>query len=47
MRRLREIGELTLVLPTDLAPLAGDRVMRRLRQLAKLGGWDPAIVVED
>ncbi len=40
-------GTLTLVLPTDLAPLNGDRVMRRLRQLAKIGGWDPAIVVED
>jgi len=39
-------GELTLVLPTDLAPLAGERVMRRLRQLAKLGGWEPAIAIE-
>lgn len=36
---------LTLVLPGDLAPLAGDRVLRRLRQLAKLGGFEPAIEV--
>lgn len=39
--------ELTLILPTELAPLAGDRVVRRLRQLAKLGGYEPAIAVED
>ena len=39
-------NELTLVLPPDLEPLSGDRVMRRLRQLAKLGGWDAAIAVE-
>ena len=38
---------LTLILPTDLAPLAGDRVMRRLRQLAKLGGWTASIAIED
>lgn len=39
--------ELALVMPKDLEPLAGDRVMRRLRQLAKLGGWEPAIAIED
>jgi exopolyphosphatase/guanosine-5'-triphosphate,3'-diphosphate pyrophosphatase len=38
-------SELTLVLPKDLAVLAGDRVIRRLRQLAKLGGWEPAIAI--
>ncbi len=39
-------NELTLVLAEDLAPLNGDRVGRRLRQLAKIGGWDPAIAIE-
>src|SRR5689334_7581835 len=37
---------LTLVLPADLAPLGGSRVDRRLGQLAKLAGMEPAIVVE-
>jgi len=36
---------LTLVLPPDLAPLAGARVMRRLGQLAKLAGLEPAIAI--
>ena len=35
---------LTLVLPADLAPLGGSRVDRRLGQLAKLAGMEPAIV---
>jgi len=39
--------QLTLVLPPDLGPLAGDRVMRRLRALAKLSGHDAAIAIED
>ena len=38
--------ELTLILPPDLEPLAGDRVRRRLLQLAKLGGWEAAIAIE-
>lgn len=38
---------LTLVLPSHLAALEGDRVMRRLRHLAKLRSLDSAIVVED
>ena len=37
---------LTLVLPPDLAPLGGSRVDRRLGQLAKFAGMEPAIVVE-
>jgi len=37
---------LTLVLPADLAPLGGARVLRRLGVLAKLAGLEPAIVVE-
>ena len=37
---------LALVLPEDLAPLGGSRVARRLGQLAKLIGLEPAIVVE-
>jgi exopolyphosphatase/guanosine-5'-triphosphate,3'-diphosphate pyrophosphatase len=37
---------LVLVMPPDLAPLGGARVMRRLGQLAKLAGLGPAIVVE-
>ncbi len=37
---------LTLVLPSDLAPLGGARVLRRLGVLAKLAGLEPSIVVE-
>ncbi len=37
---------LTLVLPADLAPLGGARVLRRLGQLAKIAGLEPAIAVE-
>lgn len=37
---------LSLVLPEDLAPLGGSRVERRLAQLAKFAGLEPAIVVE-
>lgn len=37
---------LTLILPADMEALAGDRVMRRLRQLAKLAGADAAVTVE-
>jgi exopolyphosphatase/guanosine-5'-triphosphate,3'-diphosphate pyrophosphatase len=37
---------LTLILPADLKPLGGARVERRLGQLAKLAGMEPAIVVE-
>lgn len=39
-------NELTLIVPGNLAPLAGDRVLRRLRQLAKIIGKEPALVVE-
>jgi exopolyphosphatase/guanosine-5'-triphosphate,3'-diphosphate pyrophosphatase len=39
-------GSLALVLPTDLAPLGGARVMRRLAQIAKIAGLEPAIVAE-
>jgi exopolyphosphatase/guanosine-5'-triphosphate,3'-diphosphate pyrophosphatase len=37
---------LRLVLPQDLAPLNGARVMRRLGVLAMLAGLEPAIVVQ-
>ena len=37
---------LALVLPSDLAPLAGARLMRRLGQLAKIAGREPMIVIE-
>jgi hypothetical protein len=44
--RIEQRGKaLTLVLPQDLAPLAGARVMRRLGQLAKLAGLEAAIAV--
>lgn len=39
-------NELTLVLPEDLRELAGERLMRRMRQLAKIGGWEPAMAIE-
>jgi exopolyphosphatase/guanosine-5'-triphosphate,3'-diphosphate pyrophosphatase len=38
--------KLVLVLPPDLEPLGGDRVLRRLGPLAKLASLDPAIVIE-
>ena len=38
--------QLTLILPGDLAPLGGARVVRRLGQLAKLAGMEAALVVE-
>ena len=37
---------LALVLPGDLGALAGARVMRRLAQVAKIAGLEPAIVSE-
>lgn len=37
--------DLTLVLPSDLKPLAGARVIRRLRQLAKLAGMQARVEV--
>ena len=37
---------LALVLPEDLATLGGARVLRRLSQVAKFAGLEPAIVVE-
>lgn len=39
--------QLTLVLPPDRGMLAGSRLQRRVAQLAKLGGFKPAIVVEE
>lgn len=39
-------GTLTLVLPPDLQELMGERVSRRLGQLAKLSGQEPAVTVE-
>ncbi len=45
--RIEQRGKaLTLVLPTELGPLAGTRLERRLGQLAKLAGLVPAIAVE-
>ncbi|HMN86111.1 MAG TPA: exopolyphosphatase [Bauldia sp.] len=38
--------QLALVLPADLAPLGGSRVARRLQQLAKIAGLEPAIAIE-
>lgn len=44
--RLEQRGNtLALLLPQDLGPLGGARVLRRLGQLAKLAGLEPAIVV--
>jgi exopolyphosphatase/guanosine-5'-triphosphate,3'-diphosphate pyrophosphatase len=44
--RLEAKGKtLTLILPPDLAPLGGARVLRRLGQLAKIAGLEPAIAV--
>lgn len=37
---------LALILPKDLAPLGGARVIRRLAQVAKLAGLEPAVAVE-
>ena len=37
---------LALILPADLAPLGGARVLRRLGVLAKLAGMEPAIIVD-
>lgn len=37
---------LALILPPDLAPLGGARVLRRLGALAKIAGLEPAIAVE-
>ncbi len=37
---------LTLIFPKDLAPLGGARVVRRLAQIAKFAGLEPAIAVE-
>jgi exopolyphosphatase/guanosine-5'-triphosphate,3'-diphosphate pyrophosphatase len=37
---------LTLVLPDDLKELAGDRIERRLSQLARIAGMEPTIAVE-
>jgi exopolyphosphatase/guanosine-5'-triphosphate,3'-diphosphate pyrophosphatase len=45
--RIEKRGKsLTLVLPEDLAPLGGARVLRRLGALAKIAGLEPAIAVE-
>ena len=45
--RIEQRGKtLALILPPDLAPLGGSRVERRLGQLAKLAGLEPAIVIE-
>lgn len=38
-------NKLTLLLPDDLGPLAGSRVVRRLGQLAKLAGMEAAVEV--
>ncbi len=37
---------LTLVLPSDLSPLGGARVLRRLSVLAKIAGLEPVIAIE-
>ncbi len=45
--RLEKRGKmLALVLPRNLAPLGGARVLRRLSQVAKFAGLEPTIVVE-
>ena len=41
----RRDDTLALILPSDLAPLAGSRVERRIGQLAKTAGLQPVIVV--
>jgi exopolyphosphatase/guanosine-5'-triphosphate,3'-diphosphate pyrophosphatase len=38
--------ELTLLMPPELEALAGERLLRRLGQLAKLASKEPAIVIE-
>jgi exopolyphosphatase/guanosine-5'-triphosphate,3'-diphosphate pyrophosphatase len=38
--------QLILVLPSDLAPLGGSRVQRRLGQLAKISGMEAVVKVE-
>jgi exopolyphosphatase/guanosine-5'-triphosphate,3'-diphosphate pyrophosphatase len=40
-------GKLRLLLPNDLGDLAGDRLQGRLKQLARLIGREPEVVVED
>ncbi|WP_421726756.1 Ppx/GppA family phosphatase [Bauldia sp.] len=42
----RRDDTLALVLPSDLAPLGGSRVARRLGQIAKTAGLSPVIAVE-
>jgi exopolyphosphatase/guanosine-5'-triphosphate,3'-diphosphate pyrophosphatase len=37
---------LALILPKELAPLGGARVARRMGQIAKIAGLEPAIIVE-
>lgn len=45
--RVEQRGKsLTLVLPPDLAPLGGARVLRRLAQMAKLSGLEAALAIE-
>jgi exopolyphosphatase/guanosine-5'-triphosphate,3'-diphosphate pyrophosphatase len=45
--RIEKRGKsLALVLPSDLAPLGGARVLRRLGALAKIAGLEPMIAVE-
>ena len=36
-------GRITLMLPSDLAPLNSDRLQTRLRQFARLIGGDPEV----
>ncbi|MCW5695409.1 MAG: exopolyphosphatase [Bauldia sp.] len=45
-RMERRGSKLTLVLPRDLAALSGDRVMRRLKQLAKLVDLEAEVTIE-
>ena len=45
--RLEQRGKtLALVLPADLAPLGGARVLRRLSQLAKIAGLEAVLAIE-
>lgn len=45
--RIEQRGKtLTLVLPSDLAPLGGARVLRRLGALAKIANLEPVIAIE-
>jgi exopolyphosphatase/guanosine-5'-triphosphate,3'-diphosphate pyrophosphatase len=45
VRLVCEKGKVVLTLPPDLADLAGDRLSSRMKQLSRLLGRTPSIVV--